>query len=45
MSERGIPACRDRAPATIAKALERPDDSIEELEAYYGKAYTEGLYS
>ena len=31
--------------AKIAKALERPDDSIEELKAYYGKAYTEGLYS
>lgn len=30
--------------ATIAKALERPDDSIEELEAYYGKAYSDGLY-
>ena len=36
----------DRVPsrATIAKALERPDDSIEDLEAYYGKAYSEGLY-
>lgn len=31
--------------AEIAKSLERPDDPIEELEAYYGKAYTEGLYS
>ncbi len=30
--------------AQIAKSLERPDDSIEELEAYYGKAYSEGLY-
>lgn len=30
--------------AMIAKALERPDDSIEELEAYYGKAYSDGLY-
>ncbi|MDQ3156520.1 MAG: pyridoxamine 5'-phosphate oxidase family protein [Actinomycetota bacterium] len=36
----------ERVPsrAAIAKALERPDDSIEELEAYYGKAYSEGLY-
>lgn len=31
--------------AQIAKGLERPDDSIEELEAYYGKQYGEGLYS
>lgn len=31
--------------AKIAKALERPDDSLEELEAYYGKPYAEGLYS
>lgn len=31
--------------AQISKALERPDDSIEELEAYYGSAYAEGLYS
>ena len=30
--------------AMIAKSLERPDDSIEDLEAYYGKAYSEGLY-
>lgn len=30
--------------AELAKALERPEDSIEELEAYYGKAYSEGLY-
>lgn len=30
--------------ATIAKSLERPDDSIEDLEAYYGKAYANGLY-
>jgi PPOX class probable FMN-dependent enzyme len=30
--------------AVIAKSLERPGDSIEDLEAYYGKAYTEGLY-
>ncbi len=36
----------ERVPsrAVIAKALERPDDSIEELEAYYGKVYSEGLY-
>ena len=30
--------------ARIAKALERPDDSIEELERYYGEAYADGLY-
>lgn len=30
--------------AQIAKNLERSDDTLEELEAYYGKAYTEGLY-
>lgn len=31
--------------AQIAKTLERPDDSIEELEAYYGAQYAEGLYT
>ncbi|WP_456698738.1 pyridoxamine 5'-phosphate oxidase family protein [Aeromicrobium sp. P5_D10] len=30
--------------AQIAKSLERPDDTIEELEEYYGRAYSEGLY-
>lgn len=30
--------------AQIAKNLERPDDSLEELEEYYGRAYSEGLY-
>lgn len=30
--------------AEIAKSLERPGDSLEELEAYYGKQYAEGLY-
>lgn len=30
--------------AQRAKNLERPDDTLEELEAYYGQAYTEGLY-
>ncbi len=30
--------------AEIAKAIERPDDPIEELEAYYGPAYADGLY-
>lgn len=31
--------------AAIAKSLERPDDSMEELEAYYSSAtYAEGLY-
>ena len=28
----------------IAKALERPEDSIEELERYYGSQYSTGLY-
>ena len=28
----------------IAKALERPEDSIEELERYYGETYSTGLY-
>jgi PPOX class probable FMN-dependent enzyme len=28
----------------IAKALERPEDSIEELERYYGAQYSTGLY-
>lgn len=30
--------------AQLAKSLERPDDSLEELEAYYGEAYANGLY-
>ena len=30
--------------ARIAKALERPEVPIEELETYYGKAYSDGLY-
>jgi PPOX class probable FMN-dependent enzyme len=36
----------DAAPsrARIAKVLERPDDSMEELERYYGEAYANGLY-
>ncbi|GAB3070819.1 pyridoxamine 5'-phosphate oxidase family protein [Pedococcus soli] len=28
----------------IAKALERPEDSVEELERYYGEQYSTGLY-
>ena len=28
----------------IVKALERPEDSIEELERYYGEQYSTGLY-
>jgi hypothetical protein len=28
----------------IAKAFERPDESLEQLTAYYGPAYAEGLY-
>jgi uncharacterized protein len=30
--------------ALIAKALERPDEPIEELERYYGPSYAEKLY-
>lgn len=30
--------------AVISKALERKDDSLEELEEYYGEKYSEGLY-
>jgi hypothetical protein len=30
--------------AKIAKRMERPDDSIEELERYYGPSYAEKLY-
>jgi PPOX class probable FMN-dependent enzyme len=30
--------------AEIAHSLERPEDSIEELEAYYGQQYSKGLY-
>lgn len=29
---------------TIARTLERPDDSLEELQRYYGPAYAEHLY-
>jgi uncharacterized protein len=30
--------------AVIAQALERPDDSLEELQRYYGPDYEKGLY-
>ena len=30
--------------ACIAQQLERPNDSLEELERYYGEAYSAGLY-
>jgi uncharacterized protein len=30
--------------AEIAKAIEQPEASLEELEAYYGAGYTSGLY-
>ncbi|MDR7302787.1 hypothetical protein JOF55_002968 [Haloactinomyces albus] len=30
--------------ARIAKALDRPDDSLEELERYYGPEYANHLY-
>ena len=28
----------------ITKALERPEDTIEELEKHYGEQYSTGLY-
>lgn len=31
--------------AQIAKSLERPEDTIEEIEAYYGPGYAEKLYT
>jgi PPOX class probable FMN-dependent enzyme len=31
--------------ATIAQSLERPEDSLEELERYYGPDYARGLYA
>ena len=30
--------------AVIAKAIERPDDSLEELDVYYGPGYAEKIY-
>jgi PPOX class probable FMN-dependent enzyme len=30
--------------AAIAKSLERPEDTMEELEQYYGEQYANGLY-
>lgn len=30
--------------AEIAQALERPEDSLEDLQRYYGPAYEQGLY-
>lgn len=30
--------------AQIAKRLERPDDTMDELEEYYGETYAKGLY-
>jgi uncharacterized protein len=30
--------------ACISHAIERPDESLEELERYYGPSYAEGLY-
>lgn len=30
--------------AQIAKNLERPDESLEDIEAYYGAQYSQGLY-
>jgi uncharacterized protein len=36
----------DRVPsrARIAKAVDRPDESLADLEAYYGPSYADGLY-
>ncbi|WP_181772953.1 pyridoxamine 5'-phosphate oxidase family protein [Amycolatopsis pittospori] len=31
--------------AVIAKTFERPDDSLADLETYYGPAYAQGLYT
>ena len=31
--------------AQIAQRLERPDDTLADLEQYYGPSYTDGLYS
>jgi uncharacterized protein len=31
--------------ATISQSLERPEDSLEELERYYGPDYARGLYA
>jgi hypothetical protein len=30
--------------AQIAKNMERQDESLEDIEAYYGPQYSEGLY-
>ena len=30
--------------AQIAKDLERREDTLEEIQAYYGQQYTDGLY-
>lgn len=38
-SDEGVPS-----RAYIAKTLERPDDSLEELERYYGPSYGDGMY-
>ena len=41
--ETWTPAAAPSRPE-IAKALERPDDSMEELERYYGPAYEQTIY-
>ena len=41
--ETWTPAAAPSRPQ-IAKALERPDDSMEELERYYGPAYEQTIY-
>lgn len=30
--------------ARIAQTVERPGDTLEELESYYGPSYADGLY-
>ncbi|HWJ67048.1 MAG TPA: MSMEG_1061 family FMN-dependent PPOX-type flavoprotein [Nocardioides sp.] len=39
------PEARVPRRAVLAQRLERPDDSIEELDAYYGQGYEERLYA
>ena len=36
----------DAAPrrAVIARAIERPDDSLDDLDEYYGPSYAERIY-
>jgi hypothetical protein len=38
------PASGPSAGTVIAQTLERPDDTLEDLERYYGPSYADGLY-